>query len=539
MKKNQQISVKSALINLYLHLKNHSSNKKNQKTEEDVEHLTSLSELNIIKYIKDSIDAMVLVLAEKKINEYNSQFTNENIQQDYESMLVKYEKDIRGHIKTEHQLKLYADSLQNNIEDLEKGKTDTVDSSRNNYREIILEKNNIINELKKENGYNKKLVKSYEEQNIKLADNEKKFKNLILKIEKKHKNEIEILNKKIKYYMDKFDNLYIEKDEKSKKNETIYCNSSRRPNNQNLMNNYLDNENANHNVNRIYRNVSNSISISNNHSTSLVNSRPYEKIEKFLLSKYQKNSNKEQYQNKIKNLKNSSANHSKDKNIRNGNNNISNNSYIIDSKLQDELMNKFMINDSSLNNTIKKNKKVYHRHKSIENEKYVKGKQMNIIKKILMSNNNSNANNSLRNSCKAISKGIYNNNNEIISKKVTSGNTNNSTINTNKNYINKATKDMNINNIIGNKNNIGCNFVNNINIYSNSLKQDNNNNCNDNNLKKYTGHASVRELINNGHLNRSNYINIHGNGNKHNFVKYRNKDGKMISSLTNNIQKNY
>ena len=305
------------------------------------------------------------------------------------------------------------------------------------------------------------------------------------------------------------------------------------------MNNYLDNENANHNVNRIYRNVSNSISISNNHSTSLVNSRPYEKIEKFLLGKYQKNRNKDQYQNKIKNLKNSSANHSKDKNIRNGNNNISNNSIIIDSKLQDELMNKFMINDSSLNNTIKKNKKVYHRHKSIENEKYVKGKQMNIIKKILMSNNNSNANNSLRNSCKAISKGIYNNNNEIINKKVTSGNTNNSTINSNKNYINKATKDMNINNIIGNKNNIGCNFVNNINIYSNSLKQDNSNNCNDNNLKKYTGHASVRELINNSHLNRSNYINIHGNGNKNNFVKYRNKDGKMISSLTNNIQKNY
>ena len=48
-----------------------------------------------------------------------------------------------------------------------------------------------------------------------------------------------------------------------------------------------------------------------------------------------------------------------------------------------------------------------------------------------------------------------------------------------------------------------------------------------------------RELINNSHLNRSNYINIHGNGNKNNFVKYRNKDGKMISSLTNNIQKNY
>jgi hypothetical protein len=541
MKKNQQISTKTALINLYLHLKNYSSNKKNQKKEEDIEHLSSLTEINIIKYIKDSIDAIVQHMAEKKINDYNSQFTNENIQQDYEAMLVKYEKDIRGHIKTEHQLKLYADSLQNNIEDLEKGKTDQ--TTNNNYREIIYEKNNIINELKKENGYNKKLMKSYEEQNIKLSDNEKKFKNLILKIEKKYKNEIEILNKKVKYYMDKLDNINIEKDEKGKKNETIYCNSSRHPINQNLMNNYLENDNSNnHNINRIYRNVSNSISISNNHSTSLVNSRPYEKIEKFLLSKYQKNSNKDQYQNKIKNLKNSSANHSKDKNIRNGNNNISNNSYIIDSKLQDELMNKFMINDSSLNNTMKKNKKVYHRHKSIENEKFVKGKQMNIIKKILMSNNNNNASNTLRNSCKAINKGIYNNNNELINKKITSSN-NNSTINNSKNYINnKASKDMNINNIIGSKNNIGCNFVNNINIYSNNLKQDNNSNMYiTNNLKKYSGNSSVRELINNDGLHNSNYINIHGNANKNNYINYRNKqkEGKMVSSLTNSLQKKF
>ena len=539
MKKNQQISIKNALINLYLSVKYYPSNKKNPKREEEIEYLNTLNEINIIKYIKDSIDSVILTMAEKKINDYNKKNTNENIQTDYESMLIKYEKDIRGHIKTEHQLKLFADSLQNNIEDLEKEKDENLNNK--NYKDIINEKNNIISELKKDINHNKKLLKQYEDKNSKLEENEQKFKNLILKIEKKYKNEIESLNKKIKYYQDKLDNIYLEKNDKNKKNETIYCNSSRHPNNPNLINNYIENENNNnHNMNRIYRNSGNTISINNNHSTSLVNTRPYDKIEKYLLNKYPKNSNKDQYQyqNK-KNGKNTSTEHSKEKNIRNSVNNISNNSYIIDSKAQDEIINKFMINDSSLNNTIRNNKKIYHRHKSIENEtnKFIKGKQMNIIKKILMSsnsNNNNTNNNSLRNSCKNINKGIYNNNSAIISKKIVSSN-NNSTINSSKNTMNKTNKELNISNIIGNKNNIGCNFVNNINIYSNNVKQDNNNIYIANNLKKYSGNSSVRELMN----NNSNYIHIHGN--KNNYINYRNKakDGKMISSLTNSMQKNY
>ena len=221
----------------------------------------------------------------------------------------------------------------------------------------------------------------------------KKLKNTIIKIEKKYKNEIEILNKKIKHYIDKIENIYLEREEreeKNKKSETIFCNTSRRQNNYNLMNNYLENGNSyinNHNISRIYRNSMSNISIGNNHSTSLMNTGHYEKIEKYLLNKYPKNNNKVQYQKKIKNLKNSTTDNSKEKNIRNNLNNSSNNSYIIDSKAQDELINKFMINDSSINNTIKKNdKKIYHRHKSIENDssKFVKNKQMNIIKKMLI-----------------------------------------------------------------------------------------------------------------------------------------------------------
>jgi len=302
MKKNQQISTKTALINLYINLKHYYFSKNGQKIEDDIENLASMNELGLIKYIKDSIDAIILNLAEKKINEYNNKYTEQNIQEDYESMLIKYEKDIRGHIKTEHQLKLYADSLQSNIEDLEKEKKEL--NYKNNYREIIIKKDDEIIDLKKEINYNKKIIKSYEEKNNKLLDNEKKLKNLLLKIEKKYKNEIETLNKKIKYYHEQLKKAYYLEGEKEKKAETMYCNSSRVPINSNLINNYIDNDNIHnmHNMNRIYRNLNNSISISNNHSTSMVNSRPYEKIEKYLMNKYPKAANKDQYQyqNKVK-----------------------------------------------------------------------------------------------------------------------------------------------------------------------------------------------------------------------------------------------
>jgi hypothetical protein len=121
-----------------------------------------------------------------------------------------------------------------------------------------------------------------------------------------------------------------------------------------------------------------------------------------------------------------------------------------------------------------------------------------------------------------------------------SNNSNNS-INSDK-YMNKTAKEININNIIENKNNIGCNFVNNINIYSNNMKQDNGNNnfYIANNVKKYAGNTSFRAINKNGNnLNATNYIHIHRN--KNSMVTYRNKqkEGKMISSITSNAQKKY
>ena len=146
MKKNLSISMKNALIELYLSIKKNYNN--NTKNKGDLEYLFKLDEMTLIKYIKDSIDITISKLAEKKTNEYMSK---DKGNQDYESLLIKCEKDIRGHIKTEHQLKLYADSLQNNIEEIEKEKKELND--------IINIKNNEINNIKKEYNYLKKTFK--------------------------------------------------------------------------------------------------------------------------------------------------------------------------------------------------------------------------------------------------------------------------------------------------------------------------------------------------------------------------------------------
>ena len=549
MKKNSPQKIKSALIELYLTFYQYSLDLKKLKKEDNIEYLSKMDELDLIKYIKDSIDTVILTLAEKKINEFNSQIANDHIQQDYEAMLIKYEQDIRGHIKVEHQLKLYSDSLQNNIEELEKEKKEGFNNN-NKKNEYI---NEIMN-LKKEIKYQKKLIKSYEEQNIKSAENEKKLKNIISKNEKKYKNDIDLLNKKLRYFAEKIqyystDNKNLEK----RKNDTICCTG--RPNNNKIIKNFMFEKEINNNMNssingggvtRIYRNSGNSISMNDNHSISTTNSRPYVKVDKNMLNKYVKNSNREPYQylNKVKSIKNSSCDYGrKDKNINLRNSclpssitnipNNTNNSYILDSKAQEDIMNKFMMNDSS---SLLKNRKIYNRHKSIENNtNYIKGKHIN-IKKILLSNNNSNGNiNSERNSYKEMVKGVYNR--SIVNKKLASRSAIN---NDNKNYMNKTQKEININNIIEGENNIRYNFVNNINIYSNNLKQDTNNNIYiGNHSKKVSGNTSFKGVIKNSNLNPANYVHI--NENKNSSINYRNKqkDGKMISSLTNTTQKKY
>ena len=470
MKKNLSKSMKNALIELYLSIKKFYNN--DIKNKEDLEYLFKLDEMSLIKYIKDSIDIAISKLAEKKANEYNFKILKENESQDYESLLIKYEKDIRGHIKTENQLKLYADSLQNNIEELEKEKKELND--------IINIKNNEINKIRKELNYLKKTV---EIQKRNFSEIEKKIKNFV-KLEKKYKNEIDSLNKKVNYY----ENLFMEDKENNEKGKvitnTIYCNSSRLP----INSNFLKNEKEN----IIYRNVNNNFISYNN---SISNSHPYVKKEKSIIRKIRKN------------------------NIYIPNNN---NSFIIDSKVKHQTINKLIINDSSLNDN-KKNKKIYHRHKSIENNsnKYIiRNKPLNIIKKILISSNNS-TNNSFSN----INKG-FNNSYINFKNKINSNNNNEITINSSYNNFNKS----DINNFDENiKNKKGCNCDLNI----NKLKEKNGIYIKTNIYRK-SGNYSERELGYKKINNDSKCTHIHGQ--KELIINFRNKSKEKInSSHTTNV----
>ena len=150
-------STKLALMELYTTIRQYSFDEKDIKKDDlNIEYLSSLDDLELIKYITDSMDVAVLTLAEKKIDEYNKKITCSNIQQDYEAMLVKYEQDIRGHIKVEHQLKLYSDSLQSNIEELEKEKKSGFNKDNKQYQDEIKK---LKNEIKSQ----QKIIKSYEE----------------------------------------------------------------------------------------------------------------------------------------------------------------------------------------------------------------------------------------------------------------------------------------------------------------------------------------------------------------------------------------
>ena len=148
------------------------------------------------------------------MNEYSDK--KENTPQEYESLLIKLEKEIRGHIQTENQVKLYAETLQNNLEELEnenkllKEKLKIEESFNINTNSNIntndVTKDKIL-ELKNELEKNKKVLNSYEQQNLKLSENERKLKSKLVKELKlmnqkdiHYKNEIELLKQKLSSY---------------------------------------------------------------------------------------------------------------------------------------------------------------------------------------------------------------------------------------------------------------------------------------------------------------------------------------------------
>ena len=307
----------------------------------------------------------------EKVKEYKE--TKYNSQQDYESVLIKYENDIRGHIKIEHQLKLYIENLQDEI--------DTIENEKRFLNQIIIDlNNNINNQIYKPNKYYeleneiellKKdisdkiiLIKSYEEQNLKLASNEKRLKTLIiikeksyLENEEKYKKLIQEMNKKLIYYQDLLKNKYNTSNHNfNDNNNSNNCSpsSTLREEKSNL--NLIKTPNDKHKKNNI---------------SFLSISKSIDKIEKILRNKILSS------HKKIRSLSNS-----------NKKDTYNNNSSIIVSKKQKEFLSKLFINNTTYFSN-KKNKTLHNRYKSFENlSRPTKIKSSSIFKDFIINSNN-------------------------------------------------------------------------------------------------------------------------------------------------------
>ena len=82
--------------------------------------LKNISIVDIVKYIKNSIDAIVAFKVEDLMDEYKSKKNeNENAATDYESLLQKEEASIRQHISYENQIKIEYEKLMDKYEMVE------------------------------------------------------------------------------------------------------------------------------------------------------------------------------------------------------------------------------------------------------------------------------------------------------------------------------------------------------------------------------------------------------------------------------------
>ena len=441
--------------------------------------------------------------------------------------------------------------MQNNLEELEKEnkilkerlKMDenlNTNLSYNNTNDTTKDK---IIGLKNELEKNKKVLKSYEIQNLKLSENERKLKSKLVKELKlmnqkdiRFKSEIEILKQKLSLSEKKLQILlgeeYINSNNYNNFEQNNFSpNSNIKRSNSNLIkdpanNAYISNTNIKKSKTLLNKTKKNNIPLSNlsnnnklfyynkvleesknvsrthrtnqkenlNHKNgpALSASSSMEKIERYLMNKFAKT--QLHFKSKINII--SSASKRLNKKIPSPYNK---------SLVENELNgyhshnNKLQMNDSALNNVPSKKKRKNNRHKSVENiSKLIRNKnKQELLKSILMSNNNSAFNINIKKTA-------------IISSKENRKKSPN-TYNLKGNIKNTGNND----NQIGININCGGKVINNnINIYAHTLRQDNNNNfyIKGNNektlrssIKANSGNCSAKDYYSNKYSNE--YLN--------------------------------
>ena len=84
----------------------------------EIDEIKDISLLDIVSYIKNSIDVIVNFKVEDLMDEYKSK-KDDNTAEDYEILLQKEEAAIRQHISYEHEMKIEYEKLLEKIEIME------------------------------------------------------------------------------------------------------------------------------------------------------------------------------------------------------------------------------------------------------------------------------------------------------------------------------------------------------------------------------------------------------------------------------------
>ena len=371
MSKCELLKIKEELINLYLEIKiqkqedviiiinliiyymlqEESISKK--KLEKEKSNLKYISSLDLINYIKSTINILSILKEEEKKtkNEINK---NENISEDYESLLIKEEAAIRQHIALENKLKLEYEIMTEKINSLE-----------------------MENELLKEKI--KKQMRTYEnriEEISKEITNLTNIKNDIQKSERKLRKKLDLKEKEIFQLQLKLNSI----NNINNINNGIYSKSSN-----------MNKVNSNINLNssfygrddclKDFKKIQNNKMKSNNNSIDKINIT---------------NSNNEIISNKGRNKNFSSIDSVSGQNIYKNNSmsKANNNTNILFEK--ESLFNENNVDYNIMNSTDKRNKNIVNgltqNNKNYKNH-YINDENISIIKKIKENSNNNNINN--------------------------------------------------------------------------------------------------------------------------------------------------
>ena len=122
IRKNKEVKKKYNIIKEKLFI-DQIVNISNEILEQEKKNLKNLPILDIIKYIKTSLNIIIQIKAKEEIDKYKEEkekkIINENAAEDYETLLRKEEAEIRQHISIEHQFKLHFENLAEKISELE------------------------------------------------------------------------------------------------------------------------------------------------------------------------------------------------------------------------------------------------------------------------------------------------------------------------------------------------------------------------------------------------------------------------------------